>query len=389
MEAAAKADAAAAAQAAANVKLGPKQTAEYLAQLKEVFPNCDPAFLMDAISKETQDHVQRVTMKLLDSGYPTINSGQSKGNNNMAVAPPVPGSFPTQDTSSNVSTISTLPPLPPVQTNSAAASASGGGGSFFSRLKTLRDSVIGKPVSYPNPNGVSSGIEASGPGSAVSTIKNGANAPPPQPPTNTIVKGFAPDYQQNLQQSLKSAVANCRSNGRDDIRSEPTASTVSEVLTSSYCDVKPGHQLNFAGHAGELEFYLDKDCDADEIMTKENLKSLARFVKLLMVLAQDVFNLVPETMHVYYDPEGQAIAFNRGGSLFFNWRYYVALGHDDGAGLAKKQVQGKTITARDEALIYWFFTMAHELAHNFVGDHNSKHEVRNRDVKIWKEIRDM
>lgn len=360
------------------MKLGPKQTAEYLAQLKEVFPNCDPAFLMDAISKETQDHVQRVTMKLLDSGYPTITNGQSKGNDNMAVAPPVPGSFPTQDTSSNVSTISTLPPLPPVQTNNAASSSSGGGGSFFSRLKTLRDSVIGKPVTSPNPSGISSGIEASGPGSAVSTIKSGANTPPPQPPTNTIVKGFAPDYQQNLQQSLKSAVANCRSNGRDDIRSEPTASTVSEVLTSSYCDVKPGHQLNFAGHAGELEFYLDKDCDADEIMTKENLKSLARFVRLLMVLAQDVFNLVPETMHVYYDPEGQAIAFNRGGSLFFNWRYYVALGHDDGAGLGKKQVQGKTITARDEALIYWFFTMAHELAHNFVGDHNSKHEVRNR-----------
>lgn len=372
VEAAAKADAAAAAQAATNAKLGPKQTTEYLAQLKEVFPDCDPAFLMDAINKETQDHVQRVTMKLLDSGYPRINN-QSKGNNNMAVAPPVPGSFPTQD--SNVSTISTLPPLPPVQTNRAANPSSGGGGSFFSRLKTLRDSVIGKPLTSLNPNDVTTGIEASGAGSAVSTIKSGANTPP----TNTVVKGFAPDYQQNLQQSLKSAVANCRSNGRDDIRSEPTASTVSEVLTSSYCDVKPGHQLNFAGHAGELEFYLDKDCDADEIMTKENLKSLARFVKLLMVLAQDVFNLVPETMHVYYDPEGQAIAFNRGGSLFFNWRYYVALGHDDSAGLAKKQVQGKTITARDEALIYWFFTMAHELAHNFVGDHNSKHEVRPQD----------
>lgn len=377
VEAAAKADAAAAAQAAANAKLGPKQTAEYLAQLKEVFPDCDPAFLMDALNRETQDHVQRVTMKLLDSGYPRIANNQSKGNNNIAAAPPVPGSFPTQD--SNVSTISTLPPLPPVQTNQAAGASSGGGGSFFSRLKTLRDSVIGKPVTSPNPNGAS-GIEASGAGSSLSTIKS--NTPSPQPPTNTIVKGFAPDYQQNLQQSLKSAVANCRSNGRDDIRSEPTASTVSEVLTSSYCDVKPGHQLNFAGHAGELEFYLDKDCDADEIMTKENLKSLARFVRLLMVLAQDVFNLVPETMHVYYDPEGQAIAFNRGGSLFFNWRYYVALGHDDSAGLAKKQVQGKTITARDEALIYWFFTMAHELAHNFVGDHNSKHEVGRQDFEL-------
>ncbi|KAF9091390.1 hypothetical protein BGX27_002024, partial [Mortierella sp. AM989] len=149
---------------------------------------------------------------------------------------------------------------------------------------------------------------------------------------------------------------------------------VSEVFTNSYCDVKPRHQLDFAGQAGELEFYLDKDCNADEIKTKENLESLARFARLLMILAQDVFGLVPETMHVYYDPEGEAFAFNRGGSLFFNWKYYVALGHDNGAGLAKKQLQGKIVTAREEGLIYWFFTMAHELAHNLVVEHNSKHE---------------
>ncbi|KAG0011532.1 hypothetical protein BGZ80_000622 [Entomortierella chlamydospora] len=362
IEAAAKADAAAATQAAGN-RLGPKQTAEYLAQLKEVFPDCDPAFLMDALSKETQDHVQRVTMKLLDSGYPRIN----KGNNPVPAPAPVPGSFPTQD--SKVSTISTLPPAQPsVPAANQGSLIPGGGGSFFSRLRNLRDSVIGKPM--PSDQGIVTGVEGSGSG-APTDIKKGQT---PVPPTNTIIKDFAPDYQQNLQQSLKAAVSNCRSNGRDDIRSEPTATQVSEVLTNSYCDVKPGHQLDFAGHAGELEFYLDKDCNADEIMTKENLKSLARFVRLLMTLAQDVFGLAPETMHIYYDPEGQAIAFNRGGSLFFNWRYYVALGHDDGAGQAKKQLQGKTVTAREEGLIYWFFTMAHELAHNFVGEHNSKHE---------------
>ncbi|KAF9202020.1 hypothetical protein BGZ49_007791 [Haplosporangium sp. Z 27] len=363
VEAAAKADAAAAAQAAAN-KLGPKQLAEYLAQLKEVFPDCDPAFLMDALSKETQDHVQRVTMKLLDSGYPRINNSKNR------VAAPVPGSFPTEDTS--VSTISTLPPSQPSEPSvDQATSTSGGGGSFFSRLRNFRDSVIGKPVTLPD-QGTVTGIEksGSGPEGFTNTTKGQTSAPP----TNTIVKNFAPNYQQNLQQSLKAAVSNCRSNGRDDIRSEPTATQVSEALTNSYCDAKPGHQLTFAGHAGELEFYLDKSCNADEIMTKENLKSLARFVRLLITLAQDVFELAPETMHIYYDPEGQAIAFNRGGSLFFNWRYYVALGHDEGAGQAKKQVQGKTVTAREEGLIYWFFTMAHELAHNFVGEHNSKHE---------------
>ncbi|KAF9371790.1 hypothetical protein CPB97_001717, partial [Podila verticillata] len=363
IEAAAKADAAAAAQAAADA-LGPKQAAAYLAQLKEVFPDCDPGFLMDALSRETHDHVQRVTMKLLDSGYPRI----AKPQKTEASPPPVPGSFPVPD--SKVSTISTLPPTPTSITNqstsSPGGSGSGSGGSFFNRLKTWgRETVIGKP------DGVVSGIEKSGAGAKPSST------PPPQqptPPSNSVVKGFAPDYQQNLQQSLKAAVSNCRSNGRDDIHSEPTTSTVSEVLTSSYCDVKPGHHLNFAGHAGELELYLSKDVDADAMMTKDNHKSLTRFVRLLMVLARDVFGLVPETMHVYYDPEGSTIAFNRSGALFFNWRYYVALGHDEGAGAGKKQVQGRTISARDEAMIYWFFTMAHELAHNFVSDHNSKHE---------------
>ncbi|KAF9435865.1 hypothetical protein BGZ76_005362 [Entomortierella beljakovae] len=353
IEAAAKADAAA--QATAD-KLGPKQSTEFLAQLKEMFPDCDPAYLMDALSRETHDHVNRVSMKLLDSGYPRINSG--KGSNTPA---PVPGSFPTQD--SKVPTISTQTQASP-DLNSGSPST---GGSFFSRLRSLRDTVIGKPIT--SDQNIATGIEASGSGSQLD-IKKGQTPTP----TNNVIKGFAPNYQQNLQQSLKAAVSNCRSHGRDDIRSEPTATQISEVLTSSYCDAKPGHKLNFFGRTGELEFYLDKECDADEIMTKDNLKSIARFVQILMILARDVFGLSPDTMHVYYDPDGQAIAFNRGGSLFFNWRYYVALGHDDGAGQAKRQLQGKSVTAREEAIIYWFFTMAHELAHNFVGDHNSKHE---------------
>ncbi|KAK3823332.1 MAG: hypothetical protein J3Q66DRAFT_331502 [Benniella sp.] len=76
-----------------------------------------------------------------------------------------------------------------------------------------------------------------------------------------------------------------------------------------------------------------------------------------------------------YDTEGQTIAFNRGGSLFFNWRFYTSLGHDEGEGLAVKRTDGgRQVTARDEGLIYWFFTMAHELAHNIISIHDSKHE---------------
>ncbi|KAK3823304.1 MAG: hypothetical protein J3Q66DRAFT_331397, partial [Benniella sp.] len=72
-----------------------------------------------------------------------------------------------------------------------------------------------------------------------------------------------------------------------------------------------------------------------------------------------------------YDTEGQTIAFNRGGSLFFNWRFYTSLGHDEAA----KWTDGeRPITAGDEGLIYWFFMIAHELAHNIVSIHDSKHE---------------
>ncbi|KAF9984479.1 hypothetical protein BGZ65_000291 [Modicella reniformis] len=357
IEAAAKAEASA---AAATGKLGPQQTEECLTKLREVFPDCDPSFLRDELSKETQDHVQRVTSKLLDSGYPRIRKDQEHQNKQPVVAP-VPGSFPTGQ-SSNVPSISTPFSFPGPALPSGEAIL---GNSLFSRLKSIRDTVIGKPVVKPDQDTIGAGNQVS---------KPEAFTPPTIGVAISRGKGSSEEHQKHLEQSLKNAIANCRPHGRSDIRNEPTVSQVSESLTNSYCDSTPGQFLNFAGHAGELEFYIHKDCDADQIMTKENLKSLSRFVKLLMILAQNVFGLAPETMHVMYDVVGPTIAFNRGGSLFFNWRFYLNLGHDDDAGSAIKQVQGRSITAREEGLIYWFFTIAHELAHNFENAHNSKHE---------------
>lgn len=43
-----------------------------------------------------------------------------------------------------------------------------------------------------------------------------------------------------------------------------------------------------------------------------------------------------------------------------NLRYYLALHEKSGK--------------HREALIYWFMTLCHELAHNFVADHSSEHE---------------
>ncbi|KAK9702383.1 hypothetical protein K7432_011269 [Basidiobolus ranarum] len=370
IEAAEKVSAAAAAAALAASKLSAKQTEEYLSQLKELFPDCEPGYLANALSEESEDHVQRVTEKLLESGYPKIQK-------------PLPGSFP--NSSSNNNRISKLPepqpnalPQPPNKSRPSSvfgsgALSSGYGGSLFNKLKSLsawgKDSRSNSPrpslEGSQNASPTTSGVIPSGSESPSSGHEDKGGIPQP-------IKSFSPDYHNNLQNSLKAAISNCCSNAQDDIDTKPTVSQVSEDVTKSYCDAKPGHQLNFVGHAGALELYLDKSCDADEIMTKENLKSLARFVQLLMSLA-NVFELVPDTMHVFYDPEGPTVAFNRGGALFFNWRYFVALGHDSNHSKTESTLDTK-LGSGEVGMIYWFFTMAHELAHNFVGEHNSQHE---------------
>ncbi|KAF9360799.1 hypothetical protein BGX34_007497 [Mortierella sp. NVP85] len=377
IEAAAKADAAAAAAASAAASssssaaapppssssatsaalasgvgnLGPRQTKEYFERLTEMFPDCDPAYLLKALSKEKSDHVQAVATDLLSSDYPKRMDKEPESKKPEMAS--VPGSFPTGQSSAPTS------PAPPLLPGADRLF----GGSLFNRLKSIRDTVVGKPITTPEPGTTSTGSQVSSP-----------QSPTPSLPITSLTKGNSAEHQRQLEQSLKTAIANCRPNGRSDIQSEPTVSLVPEALANSYCDSKPGHSLKFAGRTGPLEFYIHKDCDADQIMTSENLKSLGRFVNLLMILAKDVFKLAPDTMHVMYDIEGPTIAFNRGGSLFFNWRYYVSLGHDDGAGSAIKKVQGRSVSARDEGLIYWFFTIAHELAHNFVSVHDSKHE---------------
>lgn len=49
--------------------------------------------------------------------------------------------------------------------------------------------------------------------------------------------------------------------------------------------------------------------------------SLARFIHIIRPL-QDVYTLPPTSLHIFYDREGELIAFNRNASLFLNLRYF-------------------------------------------------------------------
>lgn len=67
--------------------------------------------------------------------------------------------------------------------------------------------------------------------------------------------------------------------------------------------------------------------------------------------------------NIFWDREGPLIAFNRGGSIFCNARYYEAW-HDTDVVAGRVQ----------DAAISWFFSLAHELAHNLESAHNATHE---------------
>jgi len=233
------------------------------------------------------------------------------------------------------------------------------------------------PLASPSSSSSSSSSSIqSGRHTAIGTTIQRATSTMNQVSRPHVNRGNTVENQRQLHLSLDSAIARCRPHSEREVRSDFSATQVSESVTDSYCDSKPYQSLKPAGKAGsDVKFYIHKDCNKDQVKTTDSRKSLKRFAKLLLVLAKDVFGLKPESVHIMYDTEGQTIAFNRGGSLFFNWRFYTSLGHDEGEGSAVKRMDGgRPVTARDEGLIYWFFTIAHELAHNIISIHDSKHE---------------
>jgi len=50
---------------------------------------------------------------------------------------------------------------------------------------------------------------------------------------------------------------------------------------------------------------------------------LARFLHVLLPLVS-IYKIPQTSLHVFADKEGQLVAFNRGGSLFMNLRYFEA-----------------------------------------------------------------
>ncbi|KAK0969677.1 hypothetical protein LTS16_022613 [Friedmanniomyces endolithicus] len=166
-----------------------------------------------------------------------------------------------------------------------------------------------------------------------------------------------------LQQNLRNAIASTRPYNPRSLFTPPQTNEIKE--TPSYCDSKPGHDLQYITdlppHGIKLFLSSPRPGDANAFMQAYR-EALERFAALLAETAA-IFSLPPGNLNIFHDDHGASIAFNSNGSIFCNLRYFEQL-HFSALS---------TPEGRVEAGAYWWITVCHELAHNLVSEHSSQH----------------
>ncbi|KAG5976348.1 hypothetical protein E4U55_007350 [Claviceps digitariae] len=165
-----------------------------------------------------------------------------------------------------------------------------------------------------------------------------------------------------VQQNLLNAVNATRPHGSDHVFSEPKVNQVKEQAT--YCDSTPAQNITFAAEASNnIKVFVSKDMrvPAAEFLSA-NIGPINAFAGLLVDIGA-IYSLSPRVLHIFYDESGGTIAFNTGGSIFCNLRFFLQL----------HAAQVSTGGGKAEAATWWWVVMAHELAHNLVSTHNSDH----------------
>ncbi|KAK0635252.1 hypothetical protein B0T17DRAFT_612150 [Bombardia bombarda] len=211
---------------------------------------------------------------------------------------------------------------------------------------------------------------------------------PPAPPRPTVTKDVGPtaggsghsgeDVKQKddgrvtspavVHQNLLNAIKSTRAHDSSSLFAPPKQNEVKEQAT--YCDSTPAANITFAAEApAGMRIFVSRDMSVSvgEFLTA-NVGAIGYFESVLREVS-NIFGLSTEVLHIYYDEQGTTIAFNSNGSIFCNFRFFKQL-HE-----ARMAIPGgaNVVRGKIEASTWWWVVIAHELAHNLVGPHNSEH----------------
>ncbi|KAG5437655.1 hypothetical protein PCANB_000692 [Pneumocystis canis] len=168
------------------------------------------------------------------------------------------------------------------------------------------------------------------------------------------------DYEKNVAFNLSQAIKACRNNNELSVFSLIKAIDVKEAK-EGYCNMSYSHNLKFVKQtADNINVYISKDMHFDEVFINNNKNNIELFSSEILKKISDVFGFHVSVLNIFYDENGLTIAFNKGGSIFCNLKYYLSL-H------LKKLASGNFRDA------FWFVTIAHELSHNIVSEHGQVH----------------
>ncbi|ODA79799.1 hypothetical protein RJ55_05395 [Drechmeria coniospora] len=170
-----------------------------------------------------------------------------------------------------------------------------------------------------------------------------------------------------VQQNLLNAITATRAHGSNSVFSQPSVSKVKEQAT--YCDQSTATNITFMAEASNgMKVYVSKDMTTPQAdFLSANIGAVNTFASLLVEVG-NIYSLAPRVVHIFYDESGGTIAFNTGGSIFCNLRFFLQL-HATKIATAG----ANSGAAKAEAASWWWVVLAHELAHNLVSLHNSDH----------------
>jgi len=188
----------------------------------------------------------------------------------------------------------------------------------------------------------------------------------PQPcyPVNRV-KNFGPGHHQGIKE-ISSLLHKCQTFQNSQIAwSEHVEGEEEEDMCSQSCRMVPGQvldkqQQDFSG----IALFFDKQI-SDSLRSK-CIKSAPELGEILALLT-DVFNVPKATFNMFADTDGDRIAFNKGGTMFYNVRYHA---------------QCFSQSTRNKGLHFWYITAAHELAHNKSSGHSKSHEAAMENIAI-------
>ncbi|KAF7321474.1 hypothetical protein MKEN_00668100 [Mycena kentingensis (nom. inval.)] len=207
------------------------------------------------------------------------------------------------------------------------------------------------------------------PAPTLPTIPTSTTSPLPLPPQQDPQDAPPPPEKSrplsNMMSTFKKRFTHDDKHAREGnlLQNREQMQQVNESLNEGYCDISGRvGDLIAVGDISGVKVFVSQEVPDPHTFMPLKYEPLTRFAPIMKGLAE-VYSLPLASLHIFYDLDGGLIAFNRNGSIFLNLRYYEAW-HD------AEVKAGSTRTA----YISWFHTLAHELAHNLVGPHNSEHE---------------